>query len=166
VPAMPLIRRDNVASKFKGVHKNKDRWEARIQGKVLGTFDTRQEAAGIYARAVSYLENQARLEAENLQAQAEAQTGSQAAHSYPTRHNRQKLKVEAEATPVEHQLPAAVYHSMPRLEMSSQAPVVRENLTNQGLPVEQDAFEIMGPYEIAQALEMPYFDNDLTIYEI
>jgi len=55
VPPQPLIRRDNVASGYKGVHKNKERWEARIKGVALGTFDSREEAAGIYARAVYYI---------------------------------------------------------------------------------------------------------------
>jgi len=41
------------------VKKNKKRWEARISiekiPKTLGTFDTPEEAAQVYARAVCYL---------------------------------------------------------------------------------------------------------------
>lgn len=164
MPIMPLIRRDNVASKFKGVHKNKDRWEARIQSRVLGTFDTPEEAAGIYARAVFYLENEARLKAEDSQAPVE--TGNPAPqHSYPTRHNKRH---EVEAAPVHHQQPATVYHNLPRLEMSSQAPVVHENLAvmDAASNEDQDAFGFMeGDMD---ALEMPYENDDLwgPIYEV
>jgi hypothetical protein len=38
-----------------GVHKNKKRWEACIKGITLGTFDTPEKAAGIYARAVVFM---------------------------------------------------------------------------------------------------------------
>jgi len=57
----PLIRSDTNASGYKGVKAMKGRWQARIgngNGKhvTLGTFDTVEEAAGIYSRAVYYLE--------------------------------------------------------------------------------------------------------------
>ena len=61
VPAQPLIRGET-SSGYKGVKKNKTRWEARIATtrgtppKTLGTFDTPELAAGIYARAAYYLE--------------------------------------------------------------------------------------------------------------
>ena len=55
VPPQPLIRKETCVSGFRGVHKNKERWEARIKGTALGTFDTPEEAAGIYARALFYL---------------------------------------------------------------------------------------------------------------
>lgn len=69
VPPQPLIRKENCASGFRGVHKNKERWEARIKGTALGTFDTPEEAAGIYARALHYL-NRERLNNDNLDGEA------------------------------------------------------------------------------------------------
>ena len=55
VPEQPLVRNESAASGYKGVKKNKKRWEARINGKTLGTFDSVEEAAGIYARAAYYM---------------------------------------------------------------------------------------------------------------
>ena len=57
-----LITSSNASSGYKGVKKMKGRWQARIsieKGKVpttLGTFDTVEEAARIYARAAKFLE--------------------------------------------------------------------------------------------------------------
>lgn len=61
IPEQPLIP-SHTASGYKGVKKLRDRWQARIcvekggSVKTLGTFDDAEEAAGIYARAVFYLE--------------------------------------------------------------------------------------------------------------
>jgi hypothetical protein len=55
IPAQPLIPKSNNPSGYMGVHKNKKRWEACIKGITLGTFDTPEEAAGIYARAVVFM---------------------------------------------------------------------------------------------------------------
>lgn len=52
-----LIPNQRVASGYKGVKQNKKRWEARISGRTLGTFDTPEDAADIYARAVKALAN-------------------------------------------------------------------------------------------------------------
>ena len=58
IPEQELIT-SNASSGYKGVKKNKKRWEARISidkiPKTLGTFDTPKEAAQIYTRAVCYL---------------------------------------------------------------------------------------------------------------
>lgn len=56
VPDQPLIHSDTSKSGFKGVKKNKKRWEASLNGQNLGTFDTKEEAAGIYARARFYVD--------------------------------------------------------------------------------------------------------------
>ena len=58
---LSLIPSSRSASGYLGVKKNRARWEARIniakQGvKTLGTFDTPEEAAAIYAKAAFYLE--------------------------------------------------------------------------------------------------------------
>ena len=57
---LTLIRKEGTASGYAGVKKNKSRFEARIGIKTklvtLGTFDTPEEAAMIYARAKIYLE--------------------------------------------------------------------------------------------------------------
>ena len=57
---MSLIRKEGTASGYAGVKRNKSRFEARIgvRKKVvtLGTFDTPEEAAMVYARAKFYLE--------------------------------------------------------------------------------------------------------------
>lgn len=55
VPEQPLVRNESAASGYKGVKRNKKRWEARINGKTLGTFDSVEDAAGIYARAAYYM---------------------------------------------------------------------------------------------------------------
>jgi len=60
--ALPLIRSETAASGFAGVKKNRrQRFEARIavrkKHKNLGTFDTPEEAARIYARAKCFLES-------------------------------------------------------------------------------------------------------------
>ena len=67
VPNQPLILRPNHETapvKYKGVKANKKRWQAQITIKGdrcrhLGTFDTMEEAAQIYAKAVYYLEQAA-----------------------------------------------------------------------------------------------------------
>jgi hypothetical protein len=59
VPAQSLLRNERASSGYKGVKKSKNgRWEARIGTKSLGTFDTAEEAAGIYARADYYIKTQ------------------------------------------------------------------------------------------------------------
>mmetsp|Transcript_13920 Transcript_13920/g.30347 ORF Transcript_13920/g.30347 Transcript_13920/m.30347 type:complete len:163 (+) Transcript_13920:425-913(+) len=66
IPEQPLIASETSASGYKGVKKMKGRWQARIStGKggthtTLGTFDDVKEAAEIYARAASYLEQRGR----------------------------------------------------------------------------------------------------------
>lgn len=59
IPDQPLIRNEKAKSGYKGVKQNKSRWEARINvnGLVvtLGTFDSKEEAAAIFARADYYL---------------------------------------------------------------------------------------------------------------
>lgn len=63
VPPQPLIRNQSIASGFKGVKIMNDRFQARLtiekgsKPTTLGTYDTAEEAAGIYARAV-YCVNQ------------------------------------------------------------------------------------------------------------
>eukprot|EP00984_Skeletonema_dohrnii_P001455 scaffold463_cov107-Skeletonema_dohrnii-CCMP3373.AAC.5 len=56
IPDQPLIRSETSKSGYKGVKRNKSRWEATLNGKNLGTFDTKEEAAGIYARARYYVD--------------------------------------------------------------------------------------------------------------
>ena len=58
IPNQPLIHNEGAKSGYKGVKENKSRWEARINGMTLGTFDTKEEAAGIYARARHYYDQQ------------------------------------------------------------------------------------------------------------
>jgi len=59
IPEQQELITSNSSSGYKGVKKNKKRWEARISiekiPKTLGTFDTPEEAAQVYARAVCYL---------------------------------------------------------------------------------------------------------------
>jgi hypothetical protein len=59
IPNQPLIRNEMSVSGFKGVKKNKRRWEARVtyqgSGRTLGTFDTVIEAATIVAKAEFYV---------------------------------------------------------------------------------------------------------------
>ena len=59
IPEQQELITSNSSSGYKGVKKNKKRWEARVTiGKILktlGTFDTPEQAAQIYARAVCYL---------------------------------------------------------------------------------------------------------------
>lgn len=61
IPPQPLIANDGPIG-YKGVKTMKGRFQARVSraGKsvTLGTFDTAEEAAGIYARAVFYLERE------------------------------------------------------------------------------------------------------------
>ena len=58
---LPLIpnNRNNSKSPYKGVTKNGNRWQAKIyvgsKCRALGTFDTAQEAAQIFARATAFL---------------------------------------------------------------------------------------------------------------
>ena len=59
VPERPLIA-GNGASGYRGVKNMKGRWQARIAvekggSRTLGTFDSPEEAASIYARAAFYL---------------------------------------------------------------------------------------------------------------
>mmetsp|Transcript_11292 Transcript_11292/g.22537 ORF Transcript_11292/g.22537 Transcript_11292/m.22537 type:complete len:139 (+) Transcript_11292:662-1078(+) len=56
IPNQPLIHSETSKSGYKGVKRNKSRWEATFNGKNLGTFDTKEEAAGIYARARYYVD--------------------------------------------------------------------------------------------------------------
>jgi len=61
VPERPFILNKASASGYRGVKKLRDRWQARIGGAdgryvTLGTFDSPEEAAGIYARALYLLE--------------------------------------------------------------------------------------------------------------
>eukprot|EP00985_Skeletonema_marinoi_P008610 scaffold3934_cov78-Skeletonema_marinoi.AAC.3 len=56
IPDQPLIYSETSKSGYKGVKRNKSRWEARLNTKNLGTFDTKEEAAGIYARARYYVD--------------------------------------------------------------------------------------------------------------
>ena len=56
IPDQPLIHSETSKSGYKGVKRNKSRWEATLNGKNLGTFDTKEEAARIYARARYYVE--------------------------------------------------------------------------------------------------------------
>ncbi|KAL7535125.1 LOW QUALITY PROTEIN: hypothetical protein ACHAXR_006284 [Thalassiosira sp. AJA248-18] len=61
IPEQPLIRNSKSTTGYKGVKKLRNRWQARINTgggskySTLGTFDTVEEAAGIYARAFYYL---------------------------------------------------------------------------------------------------------------
>ncbi|KAL7452340.1 hypothetical protein ACHAWC_005310 [Mediolabrus comicus] len=59
IPNQPLIRSERAKSGYKGVKPNKSRWEARINDNglivTLGTFDSKEEAAAIFARAEYYL---------------------------------------------------------------------------------------------------------------
>ena len=54
-----MIRNEKAKSGYKGVKPNKSRWEARINVNgvtvTLGTFDSKEEAAEIFARAEYYL---------------------------------------------------------------------------------------------------------------
>ena len=65
IPDQPLIHSETNKSRFKGVKKNKSRWEARLNERSLGTFDTKEEAAGIYARARYYVEREGELSEKN-----------------------------------------------------------------------------------------------------
>ena len=57
IPDQPLIRSEKTESGFMGVRKkNGNRWNTEIRGLTLGTFDSKEEAAGIYARARRYFE--------------------------------------------------------------------------------------------------------------
>eukprot|EP00984_Skeletonema_dohrnii_P027090 scaffold16542_cov152-Skeletonema_dohrnii-CCMP3373.AAC.6 len=56
IPDQPLIRSETSKSGYMGVKRNKSRWEATLNGKNLGTFDTKEQAAGIYARARYYVD--------------------------------------------------------------------------------------------------------------
>jgi len=57
VPPQPLIRSNKNKSGFAGVKAQRNaRWEARIMAKNLGTYDTKEEAASVYARAKFYFE--------------------------------------------------------------------------------------------------------------
>jgi hypothetical protein len=72
VPEQPLIYRLILesgvanATKYKGTKRCRDRWQARIpmNGKLtnLGTFDTEEEAAAVYAKANFVVEQQKRQE--------------------------------------------------------------------------------------------------------
>ncbi|EJK69881.1 hypothetical protein THAOC_08821 [Thalassiosira oceanica] len=57
VPPQPLIHNGKCKSGFAGVKAQRNaRWEARILGKNLGTYNTKEEAASVYARAKFYFE--------------------------------------------------------------------------------------------------------------
>ena len=75
IPDQPLIHSETNKSGFKGVKMNKSRWEARLNGKTLGTFDTKEEAAGIYARARYYVEREGELSEKNKEKAAVALAG-------------------------------------------------------------------------------------------
>ena len=59
IPEQQHLFTSNTKSGYKGVKKCRERWQARICidkiHRNLGTFDTPEEAAQIYARAVYYL---------------------------------------------------------------------------------------------------------------
>ena len=75
IPDQPSIRNEEAKSGWKGVKKNKEKWEARIKGKTLGSFDTKEEAAGIYARARYYFDRKVG-ESSKQQKQLEREEGS------------------------------------------------------------------------------------------
>ena len=59
ISEQPLVR-GNTGCGYKGVKKLRNRWQARVNSgggkyKTLGTFDTAEDAARIYARALYYL---------------------------------------------------------------------------------------------------------------
>eukprot|EP00977_Amphora_coffeiformis_P015233 scaffold4457_cov169-Amphora_coffeaeformis.AAC.10 len=58
---LPLLTAKKGSSKYKGVTKNGNRWQSKIyiQGKctALGTFETPEEAASVYARAAHFLKH-------------------------------------------------------------------------------------------------------------
>ena len=102
VPAIPLIRSETSASGYKGIKKMKGRWQARIQtgGKcaTLGTFDTAEEAAGVYARALHHLKRRGG---------SDCVTAVTAARDYGTRvgdagnHNDKNDKCQSDGNPVD-----------------------------------------------------------------
>jgi hypothetical protein len=58
IPDQELIRNEKAQSGYRGVKRNKKRWEARINNKNLGTYDSKEEAAAVYARARYYYDHQ------------------------------------------------------------------------------------------------------------
>ncbi|KAL7545801.1 hypothetical protein ACHAWF_009147, partial [Thalassiosira exigua] len=80
VPEQPLIR-SSAASGYQGVKKMKGRWQARIATengeapKTLGTFDTVEEAAGVYARAAYYLQRRGKKKGSSNPASSRGQLG-------------------------------------------------------------------------------------------
>lgn len=63
VPPQSLIRSNKNKSGFAGVKAQRNaRWEARIMAKNLGTYDTKEEAASVYARAKFYFEQGSKVE--------------------------------------------------------------------------------------------------------
>lgn len=139
VPPQELIRRVNVASQFKGVHKNGDRWEARIEGKVLGTFDTPEEAAGIYARAAYFLNSQRQTEADSPADEVQAPSSA-----YATRQRQPRLEMEAAQAPAyatrqretEAAAHAAFHQNQPMFQMPVAAPDIHAYAPRLDLPVE------------------------------
>lgn len=133
IPDQPLLRRHNVASQFKGVHKNKDRWEAKIDGKCLGTFDTAEEAAGIYARAAFYLSQR---QNEATETAAPAAQGP----AYSTRHDQSDLETQASMSAVYSTLQSQAMPPMlnpPMIQMQEVAPAAHAfmNMPSLDLPV-------------------------------
>mmetsp|Transcript_20375 Transcript_20375/g.36606 ORF Transcript_20375/g.36606 Transcript_20375/m.36606 type:complete len:130 (+) Transcript_20375:634-1023(+) len=67
VPEQSLIRSENNSTGYKGVKKMKGRFQANFvteKGKApttFGTFDTAEEAAGVYARAVYCLDQRRKI---------------------------------------------------------------------------------------------------------
>jgi hypothetical protein len=92
VPWQPLIYRLILesgvapATKYKGVKRCRDKWQARIamngKSRELGTFDTDEAAAAIYAKAAFFVEKQKR------QKQRELKTASTACDRPSKRRKR------------------------------------------------------------------------------
>jgi len=81
IQEQPLIFSETSKSGYKGVKEhsaNKNRWEARISikgvSKTLGTFDTVQEAASIYAKADYYIEHEKELVKEHEKTRRSGET--------------------------------------------------------------------------------------------
>jgi hypothetical protein len=172
IPAQPLIPKPNSASGYKGVHKNKERWEVRIKGHALGTFDTPEEAAGIYARAVVFMDR----EREN---QAMSNSGAQpiAVPIAPkTRRTRRSAPAMLFAAPVAQEKNQSIEQPVPAsdnlvgLHLPAMAPTpslqlpaasfVRENQGRFELPIEAMSVAHVPRFEPMMELSFPLdFDN-------